>query len=149
MFLEQRACHRTLSLARYTGDVGRLRGRTVAENRSSQKEAGCFHASQGKLIHQATFLWQQMKREKKKQQSQPYSACPGHILSLGHSWVTCHTSHPPQSKQGESSLGLRKVMLPAPSALWSINPLYLSAPAGPSGLATAELSSLGKAWERH
>lgn len=90
MFLEQRACHRTLSLARYTGDVGRLRGRTVAENRSSQKEAGCFHASQGKLIHQATFLWQQMKREKKKT-TKPAILC----LSRSHTFLGAQLSNVP------------------------------------------------------
>lgn len=54
-FEKQMAYHHTLISARYTGDTGRVRRMTVTE------EAGCSLASLGKLIHQTTFLWQQMK----------------------------------------------------------------------------------------
>lgn len=66
------------------------------KSKSSQKEAGRCLASLGKLIHQTTFLWQQMKRKKNQQ----CSTCQGHVLFLGHGWINYHTLHSPQWKQG-------------------------------------------------
>ena len=66
------------------------------KSKGSQKEAGCSLASLGELIHQTTFLWQQMKRKK----IQRCSPCSGHILFLGHGWINYRTSHSARWKQG-------------------------------------------------